>query len=351
MDFYDNNLCIILSTLDTQTKKINFLNNEINNCKEKIKNNTTFSTIQNENHKMIIMNKYLLLKKYMIQVIKYAISIHSLTKSNINYKFLIKQNNIFLQNSNIIKDTKYILNNTSKPLIIKLFNDKKIHIIDDIDINLKDIKKVNIKFISYIYYFNFHNRLDNNLDIINSLYIVCIYKKNLNKEFKLFYKKYKKFNNDHNKQLKELTKMKKNLYNNTKIIELSLKRANEIKKKFKSIEKVIFNQEYKLECLNKNFLNNIEELNRQIQKRKAELNILQNEYDLLYQELNEKNKNQGIPLNIDEVCSICCEDLNYGIITKCNHYYHYSCINLYIYSILHNNTTINITCPICRQYI
>jgi len=61
MDFYDNNLCIILSNLDLKNKSINYLKGEINSCKEKIKNNTTFSNLQNENHKIIINNKYLLL--------------------------------------------------------------------------------------------------------------------------------------------------------------------------------------------------------------------------------------------------------------------------------------------------
>lgn len=47
-------------------------------------------------------------------------------------------------------------------------------------------------------------------------------------------------------------------------------------------------------------------------------------------------------------CAICLDTIEYGISTKCKHFYHYKCINQYIDNFLQSNSIFNISCPICR---
>jgi len=63
-----------------------------------------------------------------------------------------------------------------------------------------------------------------------------------------------------------------------------------------------------------------------------------------------KVKDRCISIN-DEICAICIDDINNGIITSCGHKYHIECINLYIDNIISKNTKIDIICPICRNNI
>lgn len=83
-------------------------------------------------------------------------------------------------------------------------------------------------------------------------------------------------------------------------------------------------------------------------------------YDFVYQigDIQESSNNQQIYDTLpshdtlsnsssDLECVICHEPLNNFIITKCNHKYHYNCLNQWYSTELQKN---NIpTCPICRS--
>ena len=138
---------------------------------------------------------------------------------------------------------------------------------------------------------------------------------------------------------------------NVQVTELLLKRSEEIKNKYNYIQKYIQIQENKKIKTQFNFIKNIHELNIRLDLNNELLVKYKTELDLLYEILKNNDLIKGNKLINSEPCMICLEDITYGIITKCKHNFHYSCINLYIFNILNKQDKIEIKCPICRQYI
>ena len=83
---------------------------------------------------------------------------------------------------------------------------------------------------------------------------------------------------------------------------------------------------------------------KQLKECEHEIKLCNNNIELL-------NNLHGNELINGDNCAICLEKMEKGIMTSCKHYFHYGCINIYIFNILHQNSKLDIRCPICRQYI
>ena len=56
--------------------------------------------------------------------------------------------------------------------------------------------------------------------------------------------------------------------------------------------------------------------------------------------------------DINDICSICLQDFEFGKVvykTNCNHYYHIDCLKSYI--TINNTNNTNNTCPMCRSFL
>lgn len=146
-------------------------------------------------------------------------------------------------------------------------------------------------------------------------------------------------------------KSQKIIQKNIKSNELLNKRSEDIKNKYEYIQKYIIIQEKKNLKTQFNFVKNIHELNIRIDLHNQLLKDYKNQVDELQNILKDSDEIKGKKLINLEPCMICLEDISHGIITKCNHKFHHSCINLYIFNKLNQLNNIEIKCPICRQFI
>lgn len=377
MDFFDQENYSNLLNIHKLNKKVHILLLELKEYEAKKKNNIYFLKIQDNIFEKLFTTKYSLLKKYYFRIIKTAIIIYYNKKKNkeildnlnINNDILNSLNNKIYTNNllfkkqslikilnkynNIINDYKNFdtINNSKSNKIKKQYN--LIHnniIINYNNIKLLDIKALNSLFYSYICNYN---KIEPNfsINIFNNINIYFTQLKILNIEFK----EYKKIYNDKNKQIKKLlninSKYNKILDKNKRQNELLLKKSDDIKNKYEYIQKYIIFQENKNIKTKLNFIKNIHELNIRIELHSKMINESKLEIDKSQELLQLHDNIKGSKLDTIEQCMICLEEISHGINTKCNHKYHYSCINLYIFNILNQFNKIEIKCPICRQFI
>lgn len=388
MQFINEESYNIIYKYNKLNQKINIDTLEISNLEKKKRGNETILDIQENVFYTIIEQKCEILKKYKFQIIKNAINynknkqiinlIYKLINNNQNELSLLhntkiyKYNNEFYSNKinleynklillnkfkhnnndklynlfyNYIKKDCIINNNSTKEDLCKIYIKNKI-------INIfskKDIKNININFILYIY----NNHIGNNYNIYDLLlfiYNINIYKyklKNIHNNLKEYFKNKKLFEKLKNSNTKLYKDVKKTYKKNDFII----KKSNQILIKYKYNEKIINNQFIKYNKIKNDYKKNIIDININIGYLK-EILIINNEKLLKIENLlNNFNKIFGKKYNINDTCSICLNDLDYSVKTKCNHHFHYNCILLYICNILNDETNINIICPICRQYI
>ena len=224
-------------------------------------------------------------------------------------------------------------------------------------LSIYDIKSNNDVFYNYIYYNNLINatNLINNNNLTLDLFItINLYFTKL-KLVNLEFLEYIKYKNSKKKQLNKLynnnNKSQKIIEKNIKSNELLNKKSEDIKNKYEYIQKYIIVQEKKNLKTQFNFVKNIHELNIRIDLHNQLLKDYKNQVEELQNLLKDTDESKGEKIDNSESCMICLDNISYGIITKCNHKFHHSCINLYIFNIINQLHNIEIKCPICRQFI
>lgn len=379
MDFFDKDNYANLLNINNLNKKIRILTVELKEYEAKKKNNIYFLKIQNDIFDMMFKKKYSLLRKYYIRIIKNAIIIHFNNQKNKDLNKIININNNIINSIYVEINHIDVFNNIEKKSLLKLKNKyqnaiNEINILDNkyliklekkynsiinlinnnskLDyITIYYIKSYNKTFYNYIYSNNLTNIRKFTLDLFISINLYFNKLKLLNLEF-LEYIKYK---NTKKKQLNKLyntnNKSQKIIQKNIKSNELLTKRSEDIKNKYEYIQKYIIIQEKKNLKTQFNFVKNIHELNIRIDLHNKLLKDYKNQVDELENLLKDTDEIKGKKLINLEPCMICLEDISHGIITKCNHKFHHSCINLYIFNKLNQLNNIEIKCPICRQFI
>jgi|LauGreDrversion4_2_1035121.scaffolds.fasta_scaffold03218_14 hypothetical protein len=314
-------------------KDIYILKLEINEFEDKKKSNLYFLNIQQEVYNTTIMKKKTIIKKYKFQIIKNILNMHLLQKK---HKELIKIEQYYID---LITDLYYSLSHFS----IYKYNTKKN--IGKILNKLNDINKLD-SIINYKYI-----KLFNDFYIEQPITQQKILKAKLNIEFKE-YLKYKP------KCLNQITKVENIINKNMILKNKNLKKKNllhqktiNIKNKYLYIQKDIIIYENRNVKSYTSINKNIHELNIRISIKNKQLIEYQNEINICHNNIELLNNIKGDKILTHEQCSICLEDINKGIQTSCNHFFHYGCINMYIFNILQQNTKFDIKCPICRQYI
>lgn len=379
MDFFDKDNYANLLNINNLNKKIRILTVELKEYEAKKKNNIYFLKIQNDIFDMMFKKKYSLLRKYYIRIIKNAIIIHFNNQKNKDLNKIININNNIINSIYVEINHIDVFNNIEKKSLLKLKNKyqnaiNEINILDNkyliklekkynsiinlinnnskLDyITIYYIKSYNKTFYNYIYSNNLSNIRKFTLDLFISINLYFNKLKLLNLEF-LEYIKYK---NTKKKQLNKMyntnNKSQKIIQKNIKSNELLTKRSEDIKNKYEYIQKYIIIQEKKNLKTQFNFVKNIHELNIRIDLHNKLLKDYKNQVDELENLLKDTDEIKGKKLINLEPCMICLEDISHGIITKCNHKFHHSCINLYIFNKLNQLNNIEIKCPICRQFI
>lgn len=382
MDFFDKDNYANLANINNLNKKIRILTVELKEYEAKKKNNIYFLKIQNDIFDKMFKKKYSLLRKYYIRIIKNAIIIHFNNQKNKDLNKIINNNNNIINSIYVEINHIDVFNNIEKKSLLKLKNKYQnainnlneinnlnnkylikleknynsiIHLINNnskLDyITIYDIKSYNKTFYNYIYSNNLSNIREFTLDLFISINLYFNKLKLINLEF-LEYIKYK---NTKKKQLNKLyntnNKSQKIIQKNIKSNELLNKRSEDIKNKYEYIQKYIIIQEKKNLKTQFNFVKNIHELNIRIDLHNQLLKDYKNQVDELQNILKDSDEIKGKKLINLEPCMICLEDISHGIITKCNHKFHHSCINLYIFNKLNQLNNIEIKCPICRQFI
>lgn len=389
MDFFDKDNYDNLNNINNLNKKIKILTIELKEYEAKKKNNIYFLKIQNDIFDQMFNKKYTLLRKYYIRIIKNAIVIYFNKKKNKDLNTLITNNNNNINSIYVDINQIDIFNNIEKKSLLKL-KYKYQHAIDDINninnryllklekkynsiinltnniydqkITIHDIKSNNEIFYNYIYISNLaNNNLDNDRDLANNknltldLFISIHLYFNKLKLVNLEFLEYIKYKNSKKKQITKLynnnNKSYKIIQKNIKSNELLNKKSEDIKNKYNYMQKYILIQENKNLKTQFNFVKNIHELNIRIDLHNQLLKDYKDQVENLQNILKETDEIKGHKLKNSEQCMICLEDISYGIITKCNHKFHNSCINLYIFNIFTQLNNIEIKCPICRQFI
>ena len=379
MDFFDKDNYANLANINNLNKKIRILTVELKEYEAKKKNNIYFLKIQNDIFDKMFKKKYSLLRKYYIRIIKNAIIIHFNNQKNKDLNKIININNNIINSIYVEINHIDVFNNIEKKSLLKLKN-KYQNTINEINnlnnkylikleknynsiinlinknskldyITIYDIKSYNKTFYNYIYSNNLSNIREFTLDLFININLYFNKIKLINLEF-LEYIKYK---NSKKKQLNKLyntnNKSQKIIQKNIKSNELLTKRSEDIKNKYEYIQKYIIIQEKKNLKTQFNFVKNIHELNIRIDLHNQLLKDYKNQVDELQNLLKDTDEIKGEKLINLEPCMICLEDISHGIITKCNHKFHHSCINLYIFNKLNQLNNIEIKCPICRQFI
>lgn len=379
MDFLDIENYENLIQIHKLNKEIHLLKLEINEFHDKKKSNIYFLNLQQDLFDSTVQKKINLLKKYNYRIIKNILNMHTLQKKNnelqetiqnnnkliTNYnnmllyysidkyntkksieKILIKYNNI-IQSNNVHKlDLQKILNSS--------LNDFKCKILKNLD-NINFLLNTGLNnyyiFQSYINQYNLYNDIDSLLKYHYQIYTQYILKYKLNIE----YKEYLKYKQNSILQIKKL----QNINNKNDLIKVkNLKRLNLLHQKTKNIKnKYLYIQKEIILYENRNIKTqnsinkNIHELNIRISIKVKQLKECEHEIELCNKHIELLNELHGNKLVNDENCPICLDKMTKGIMTTCKHYFHYGCINVYIFNILHQNSRLDITCPICRQYI
>lgn len=387
MDFLDIENYENLYNIHKLNKQIHLLNLEINEFENKKKSNLYFLKIQKDIFNNILLKKINLLKKYNFKIIKNILKMYylknkikELNNYNIlnnnlilNYLHTLKYYNIdkfnnkksinkILLKLNNCLDSFYIKNlDLDKSISSNIHQYFKCKIIKNLD-NLSYCQTILIKndnlstyfniFKSYIFKYNLYSDINIIDNFYQNIYKQFILIKKLNLEFKEYIKikkNYSKHIEKLNNQNRKFSLIKlKNIQN----IDLLYKKTKDIKNKYLYVQKDIIFQENK-NTLTQNTMNkNIHELNIRIDIKKKILEEYKIDIEKLYNNLIKLNDTKGDILPNKDICSICLEEISLGVTTICNHNFHYGCINLYIFNILHdNNNKIDIKCPLCRQYI
>jgi hypothetical protein len=367
---------------------------EISNLENKKKSNQAILDLQENIYSTTIKNKIVLLKKYKFFIIKNLLifiknkNIISILNKIINNNALIIVNiNKKINDENIKLDINSKINSEKNKItkLNKLYNNKesdKIYNLayiffkryisnknnllkfinnsldQELNITKKDIKLNNINFMLYLYknINNNYNQLSEEklliyiYNLLNFIYYLNIYKY----QTKFLYIELKQRCQD----IKSINKLK---LNNNKLLKninkTYLKNESLDKKckvminKYKYNEKIINNQYIKYYKIQIDFIKNITDINLNIIILKQHIEVLNKKKDKLEEILLLHNKKYYNFIDIQDNCSICLNNLDYCIQTKCSHYFHYSCIVSYIYNIIEKYTVIELLCPICRQYI
>lgn len=377
MDFFDKDNYANLANINNLNKKIRILTIELKEYEAKKKNNIYFLKIQNNIFDNMFKKKYILLKKYYIRIIKNAIIIHFNKQKNKDLNKIIKNNNNVINSIYVDINQINIFNNIEKKSLLKLKNkyqqiieninnknllklEKKYNSIININnyltnnLTIYDIKSNNEIFYNYLYYYNFSN-LSNTEKLTLDLFISINLYFNKLKLVNLEFLEYIKYKNSKKKQLNKLynnnIKSQKIIEKNIKSNELLNKKSEDIKNKYEYIQKYIIIQEKKNLKTQFNFVKNIHELNIRIDLHNQLLKDYNNQVEDLQNLLKDTDETKGKKIENSESCMICLDDISHGIITKCNHKFHHSCINLYIFNIINQLNNIEIKCPICRQFI
>ena len=343
LESYINYNCLIkFRLLNLKHIIIKFIISIYNTKKISNTNTTAIIDINNE------VNKF--------NSVKYNLLLHKLNKTSDQNVYVNNLNHIICKLSN-----KYSVNNdmnntieiNTNLLFIYINNRYVANIINNIVINLsKLVYKKNKKLYGIL-----HNYLqDNKLNINEILFkILNLYKLfNLNSDITEFFK-IKKENSAIIKLLnKDKTSLlKKNKNNDDK----TLKSHNNVNNKIKLYNKIYL-------CIYKKHNNmciTISKYEKNIVKLSNLLKVFNDKYIRLNKEMLDitliscpnELKQKCIEFDNDNhTCCICLDPIKTGIKTSCNHIFHIYCINLYIYSILHNEMgNINLLCPLCRNYI
>jgi hypothetical protein len=388
MQYLDKDNYETLINIRKLNKHIDILSLEIKDYNIKKENNIYFLNIQNNLFNKLFNKKDSLLKKYNSKIIKNAINIYNNKNKNnelieliqtnntkiINYsstKFILSSivdnihNKLYNKYKLTIQNCKLYLLNNIKSLEINKFKKKfnsSILIIDNSSnnsnnnsnnnnsITIIDIKSKTYNFLNYINEFHFNLEIltfKSYIDII--IYFLQIYVVNI--EFKYYIKERNIKNKIVFKLINNNTKYNKIINKNIKNNELLLKRSEDIKNKYNYIQNYIQIQEKKKIKIQFNFIKNIHELNIRLELNNELLVKYKDQLNNLHNILKNNDIIKGMKINNSDSCMICLEDIKYGIITKCNHNFHHSCINLYIFNILNLQDKIEIKCPICRQFI
>lgn len=387
MDYFDKENYQNLLNIHNLNKKIHITLIEIKEYESKKQNNIYFLKIQNNIFEKIFNKKYITLKKYYYRIIKNAITIAFNKKKNnelieniqYNNKLIKEYNNSLYNNkiNNVIKKKshikifnkyEYIINsiNNYRNLNLKSIEynklEKKYNLLIQQIYNLSqdnlfnnssilDFKSKNYIFYFYIYNYNFNLQFELTLSLFNDITIYFIRLNKLNLEFREYIKFYNISKKNINKLVNYNIKYNKIIIKNNKNNELLLKKSEDIKNKYNYIQKYILIQENKNLRTQFNFVKNIHELNIRLDLNKEILKGYKLEIEKLQELLKINDTIKGKLLHNSDQCVICLEDITYGITTNCNHNFHYSCINLYIFNILNQLNKIEIKCPICRQFI
>lgn len=374
MDFFDENNYLQLINIQKLNQKIHFLLIEIQDFEIKKKNNLYFLQIQTNTFEKLFKYKKQMLQKYYSKIVKNAINIYFNDKKNKELFELIKSNNNKLINYNIAKFPNNIINSITKKNLIKIinktyflikqysnFNSKeyikllkrynKFQFNNQIDLKINDIKSNNINYFNYIYNNNFYKISYNAIDFIEINKLILKYKI-LNIEFKEYIKN-KTFNNKIcNKIISSNNRIQKIINKNNNSNKIFNKKSYDLVTKYNAILQYLKNQEKKNISTQFNFSKNIYELNIRIDLNKQILDKCKQDINLFEIELKKNDNINTNQFKQIEQCVICLEDMEFGIITSCNHKFHLSCINSYTYYILDkSDNVIEIKCPLCRQYI
>jgi hypothetical protein len=377
MDFLDIENYENLLICNKLNKEIQLLTIDINDFENKKKSNIHFLNIQKVFFNEIILKKTYILKKYNFKIIKNIINIYNLKQKNNEFSKQMNTNKIITNkyNKQLILfniDNYAKMSNTIKKVLYKyntIYNQSDfiiinpIHLLSDDDIifkskNLKNLYLCDNKFLNLLFDYICVYYLYKNIEYINNnlikIYKYLILKQILNVEIKHYFK----FKTNILKQTNKLININKkclfNIEKNNKQINLIYKKTKDLKNKFNNTFKEIKTQEYNNLKLTSTMNSNIHELNIRIGIAKQKLYIVQIDIEKYEQQLSILNNTKGNVILTNDICSICLEDLNIGIATHCNHYFHYGCINLYIFNILQQNAsnkTLEFKCPICRQFI
>jgi len=387
MDFLDIENYDNLLNIHKLNKQIHLLNIEINEFESKKKSNIYFLNIQKDLFNQIFLKKQNLLKKYNCKIIKNILNMHFLKKKInelttlefnnnnliVNYNYMLKHYNIEKYNKKnninklLVKYNNLLINNslnnfslTNNNSLIQLNYELKCKLIKNLDnpnIYQLHFIKNNTESTGYnlfnIYILKYN--LNNDFNIIKqfhtNIYKQFILLKKINLEFKEYLKIkstfktsiYKLINNNYKNQFMQIKHKNK--------INLLYKKSQDIKNKYLYLQKDILNLEIKNLRTQTTMNKNIHELNIRISFKKKLLEDYQSDVDRYNDSLMLLNNTKGDFLITNEQCSICLDDIKLGITTKCKHHFHYGCINLYIFNILQQNNKLDITCPLCRQYI
>ena len=377
MDFFDNDNYENLLNLKQLNNKIQMVLTEIKEYEAKKKNNIYFLKIQKNTFQHIYDKKNVLLKKYYTKIIKNIIIIYYNEKSNKNCNNIIYTNNNNITQQQSIRilasniNSENIYNNISSNQKFSKLIKKQLHksleyfnsflnnnnieykLLITENLSLNDIKLQNYNFYLYIFYYSLEPIYSslNSYNIFQDIAKYHINLKFLHLELKRFHKlkqiEYKKIC----KLLSINIKLTKHIEKNKKQIDLLNKRTDDIKNKYICLYKYIENQEKKSSNTIFNFIKNIHELSIRIELCQNLLTSYKYEIEKVELILKEYDIIKGTKLQKSIQCMICLEDIEYGITTNCKHKFHYSCINLYVFNIIIGINNIEITCPLCRQFI